>query len=66
MENMYQVNAKFVHRILTLDQRQRCVNVCLEFHEMTKDDTTFISRIIGGQNLDLPGLCDLPHSMKRN
>lgn len=31
---------------MTLDQKQGCPDVCLEFHEIADDDSAFISRII--------------------
>jgi hypothetical protein len=41
---------KFVPRLLTNDQKQRHINVCLELRETTNEDPTFtrISRIIRG------------------
>ena len=44
--NMRRVAAKFVPRLLTVDQKQRRLGVCLELHEMTDSDRTFLSRII--------------------
>jgi hypothetical protein len=44
------IAAKFVPRLLTNDQKQRRVNVCLELlvREKANEDPTFISRIITG------------------
>jgi histone-lysine N-methyltransferase SETMAR len=46
--NMFCVAVKFVPWILTNDQKQRRVNVRLEVREKANEDTTFISRIITG------------------
>jgi hypothetical protein len=46
--NMCCVAAKFVPRLLTSDQKQRCINVCLELRDKANKDPTFISRIITG------------------
>jgi len=45
---MHLVAAKFVPRILTGDQKQQRVNVCIEFRQLASDDETFLSRIITG------------------
>jgi hypothetical protein len=45
---MYHVAAKFVPRILTVDQKQQCVNVCKELHQIASDDATFLTRVITG------------------
>jgi hypothetical protein len=42
------IAAKFVPRLSTNDEKQRCVNVCLELREKANEDPTFISRIITG------------------
>jgi hypothetical protein len=39
--NMCCTAAKFVPRILTNDQKQRCINVCLELQEKANEDPTF-------------------------
>jgi hypothetical protein len=46
--NMRRIAAKFVPRLLTNDQKQRCVNVCLELRQKANEDPTFISRIVTG------------------
>jgi hypothetical protein len=33
-------------RILTADQKQQCVNICKELHQIASDDATFLSRVI--------------------
>jgi hypothetical protein len=47
---MHCIAAKFVPRLLTNDQKQRRVNVCLQLQEKANEDPTFthISRIITG------------------
>jgi hypothetical protein len=39
---------KFVPQLLTSDQKQRRINVCLELREKANEEPTFISRIITG------------------
>jgi hypothetical protein len=46
--NMRRISAKFVPRLLTNDQKQRRINVCLELQDKAKEDRIFISRIITG------------------
>jgi hypothetical protein len=46
--NRRHIAMKFVPQLLTNDQRQQCVNVCLELWEKANKDPTFISRIITG------------------
>jgi hypothetical protein len=46
--NTRRIAAKFVPRLLTNDQKQRRVNVCLELQEKANEDPTFNSRIITG------------------
>jgi hypothetical protein len=46
--NMHHIAAKFVPPLLISDQKQRCINVCLELREKANKDPTFISRIIMG------------------
>lgn len=43
---MNYTSAKFVTLLLAFDQKQQCLDVCLEFCEMTNNNPTFISRII--------------------
>jgi hypothetical protein len=47
---MRRIAAKFLPRLLTDDQKQRRVNVCLEVREKVNEDPTFIHifRIIAG------------------
>jgi histone-lysine N-methyltransferase SETMAR len=45
---MCRIAAKFVPRLLTNDQKQWRVNVCLELREKADEDPTSISRIISG------------------
>jgi hypothetical protein len=45
---MRHIAAKFAHRLLTNDQRQRRVNVCLQLQEKANEEPTFISMIIMG------------------
>jgi hypothetical protein len=45
---MRRIAAKFVPQLLTNDQKQQRLNVCLELQEKTNKDPTFISRIITG------------------
>jgi hypothetical protein len=40
--------AKFVPRLSTDDQKQQCVNTCVELQEKANEDPNFISRIIMG------------------
>jgi hypothetical protein len=47
--NMGRVAAKSVPRLLTNDQKQRRINVCLKLWEKANEDPTFISRIIKGE-----------------
>jgi hypothetical protein len=46
--NMHCIAAMFVPRLLTNDQKQQRVNVCLELREKANEDPTFICRIITG------------------
>jgi hypothetical protein len=46
--NMRRIAAKFVPWLLTNDQKQRRINVCLQLWEKANEDPTFISRIITG------------------
>jgi hypothetical protein len=41
--NMRRISAKFVLRLLTNEQKQRRVNLCLELREEANEDATFIS-----------------------
>lgn len=45
---MRRVAAKFVPRLLSVDQKQRRVDVCSELRETSENDPTFISRVITG------------------
>jgi hypothetical protein len=45
---MRHIAVKFVPRLLTSDQKQLRINVCLELWEKANEDPTFISRIIAG------------------
>jgi hypothetical protein len=45
---MHCVAAKFVPRILTADQKQQCINVFTELHQLASNDETFLSRVITG------------------
>jgi hypothetical protein len=44
--NMRCIAAKSVPQLLTNDQKQRCVNMCLELWEKANKDPVFISRIV--------------------
>jgi DNA-binding Lrp family transcriptional regulator len=46
--NTSHIATKFVLRLLTNDQKQRRINVCLELWDKANKDPTFISRIITG------------------
>jgi hypothetical protein len=46
--NMCHIAAKFVCRLLTNDQKQRHINVCLELREKANKDPTFITSFITG------------------
>jgi hypothetical protein len=48
--NMHRIAVKFVPQLLTNDQGQRHVNVCLELQEKANKDPTFISSIIMGDD----------------
>jgi hypothetical protein len=43
---MHHIATKFVSQLLTNDQKQQNVNLCLELREKTNKDPTFICRII--------------------
>jgi hypothetical protein len=47
---MHRIAMEFVPRLLTNDQKQQPINVCLELREKANEDPTFtcISRIITG------------------
>lgn len=45
---MHRVAAKFVPRILTVDQKEQRVEVCTELRQAVSDDPTFLSRVITG------------------
>jgi hypothetical protein len=44
--NMCRIAAQFVPQLLTNDQKQQHVNMCLKLREKANEDPTFISRII--------------------
>jgi histone-lysine N-methyltransferase SETMAR len=46
--NMRRIATKFVPQLLTNDQKQRCINMRLELREKANEYSTFISRIIRG------------------
>jgi hypothetical protein len=46
--NMCRTVGLFVPLVLTTDQKQRCVNMCLELQEKANEGPPFISRIITG------------------
>jgi hypothetical protein len=48
--NMRRIASNFVPRLSTNDQKQRCVNVCLELREKANEDPTFISKIVTGDD----------------
>jgi hypothetical protein len=45
---MHRIATKFIPQLLTNDQKQRCINKCLELREKANKDPTCISRIIMG------------------
>jgi hypothetical protein len=45
---MHHTAAKFVPWLLTNEQKQRSINMCLELREKANEDPTFISRIVTG------------------
>jgi hypothetical protein len=45
---MHLVAAQCVPSILTTDQKQQLVDVCIELHQLTSDDEIFLSRVITG------------------
>jgi hypothetical protein len=46
--DMRRIAVKFVPRLLTNDQKQRLVNMCLELREKANEDPAFISSIVMG------------------
>lgn len=54
---MHCVTAKFVLRILTVDQKQQCVSVSEELRQIASDDAAFLSRVIAGDESWIYG-CD--------
>ena len=46
---IHRVAAKFVPRILTVDQKQQSVSVCTELRQLASDDENFLSRVITGE-----------------
>jgi histone-lysine N-methyltransferase SETMAR len=49
--NMRRISAKFVPRLLTNDQKQRRINLCVELREKANENQTFICRIITGDEI---------------
>jgi hypothetical protein len=43
---VHRVAAKFVSRVLTVDQKQQRVNICTELRQLASDDETFLSMVI--------------------
>jgi hypothetical protein len=52
---MRRIAAKLVPRLLTNDQKQRRLNVCLELREKANEDPTFICRITTGDESWISG-----------
>jgi hypothetical protein len=48
---MHRVAAKLVPRILTADQKQQCIDVYTELHQLASNDETFLSRVITGDEI---------------
>ena len=46
--NMHRIAAKFVPRLLNLDQKEPCAKICQDLHQRALDDRTFMSRVITG------------------
>jgi hypothetical protein len=46
--NMRRIAAKFVHRLLSNDQKEHCFAICSELKKQTGNDPKFISTIITG------------------
>jgi hypothetical protein len=45
---MHCVTAKFVPRIVIVDMKQQCIDVCTKLCQLASDDGTFLFRIIAG------------------
>jgi hypothetical protein len=60
---MHCIATMFVPQLLTNDQKQWCINVCLELRKMANKDPAFISRNIMGDESWIYG-CD-PVDQKR-
>lgn len=45
---MHRIAAKFVPRLLTTDQKEQRIDICIELKERASSDETFLSRIITG------------------
>jgi hypothetical protein len=45
---MRQISVMFVPSLLTDEQKQRCVSVCLELLDEVRNDQNFLSRVITG------------------
>jgi len=46
--NMRQVSAKFVPRVLMVEQKQQCLSVSLELHDCAASDSSFLGNVITG------------------
>jgi hypothetical protein len=46
---MQHITAKFVPRILTADQKQQCIDFCIELCQLASYVETFLSRVITGE-----------------
>ena len=46
--NMHRVAAKFIPRLLTLEQKEHHVAICQELRQRALDDPSFMSRVITG------------------
>jgi hypothetical protein len=49
--NMPHIAMKFVPQLLTNDEKEWHINMCLELQEKANEDPTFVSRIITGNKL---------------
>ena len=43
---MRRVTAKFVPRLLTVEQKDDCVSICTDLHEPAQNDPNFMSSVI--------------------
>ena len=46
--NMHRIAAKFMHSLLTADQKELRAEICQDLHQYNMDDPTFMSRVITG------------------